>query len=142
MALISDQNPGTITAFSKNTLLFTLRPQIDLLDASEAPHECLQRPLCEANAELSSRFGVAGRVVGSLLSNVVSKAFSGDHVPKFHLGLQASSAGRNGHECSTKFPKCSRGHKYSKEANESHQESLNAALHSQKESRPLDNFVS
>lgn len=94
----------------------------------------MQRPLCEANAELSSRFGVAGRMVGSLLSNVVSKAFSGDHVPKFHLGLQASSAGRNGHECSSKFRKCFRGSKYSADVNESHQD--------QKKSKPLDNFVS
>lgn len=119
-----------------------LRRQIDLLDATEAPHECLQRPLCEANAELSTRYGVAGRMVGSLLSNVMSKAFSGDHNPKFHLGLQASSAGRNGHECSTKFPKCSRGHKYSKEANESRQEGLNSGLHSQQETKPMDNLVS
>lgn len=126
----------------KEGVSFPWWSQIDLLDAAEAPNECLQRPLCEANAELSSRFGVAGRVVGSLLSNVVSKAFSGDHVPKFHLGLQASSAGRNGHDCSARFQKCSRGHKYSKEANESRQENLDADLHSQPESRPLDNFVS
>lgn len=118
--------------------LLPLRPQINLLDATEAPHECLQRPLCEANAELSTRFGVAGRMVGSLLSNVMSKAFSGDHNPKFHLGLQASSAGRNGHECAKKFPKCSRGHKYSKEANDSRQEGLNSGL---QDTRPMDNLV-
>ncbi|MPC98270.1 hypothetical protein E2C01_093632 [Portunus trituberculatus] len=110
--------------------------QIDLLDATEGPHECLQRPLCEANAELSTRFGVAGRVVGSLLSNVVSKAFSGDHNPKFHLGLQAASAGRSGHDCSTKFKKCSPGHKYSQEAN------TNASRQQESGSRPLDNILS
>lgn len=126
----------------KQALSFPLRPQIDLLDATEAPQECLQRPLCEANAKLSTRFGVAGRMVGTLLSNVVSKAFSGDHAPKFHLGLQASSAGRNGHDCSVKFRKCSQGHKYSKEANESRPEGPSESLHSQKKSIPVDNFVS
>ena len=81
-------------------------------------------------------------MVGSLLSNVVSKAFSGDHTPKFHLGLQASSAGRSGHDCSTKFRKCSRGHKYSQEANVSHHEDPESALRGQQDSRPLDNFLS
>lgn len=87
------------------------------MEAAEAPH-CLQRPICDANSELSLKYGVVGRVVGSLLSNVVSKAFSWNDNKRFHLALEAASAGRNTHECATKFPRCSPLHKYTQDANE------------------------
>ncbi|KAG0725021.1 hypothetical protein GWK47_039428 [Chionoecetes opilio] len=132
---------GGLGAMKEGLPQVVLPLMIDLLDAAEAPHECLQRPLCEANAELSTRFGVAGRMVGSLLSNVVSKAFSGDHLPKFHLGLQASSAGRSGHDCSATFRKCSLGHQYSQEANESHRRDQATPQQDQHQG-PLHNFLS
>ncbi|XP_063586358.1 uncharacterized protein LOC134763741 [Penaeus indicus] len=88
---------------------------VDLLEATEAPH-CLQRPLCDANAQLSLKYGVVGRMVASLLSNVMGKAFSWDDNKRFHLALEAAAAGRSEHTCA-RFPTCSKAHKYSKDAN-------------------------
>ncbi|XP_042218859.1 uncharacterized protein LOC121864031 isoform X4 [Homarus americanus] len=109
---------GGLSALKEGLPEVVLPLMVDLMEGSEAPH-CLQKPLCEANAELSLRYGVVGRVVASLLSNVVSKAFTGDHIPNFHLALEAASAGRSGHQCSLRFPKCSPKHRYSQEANTS-----------------------
>ncbi|XP_064082075.1 uncharacterized protein LOC135198448 isoform X5 [Macrobrachium nipponense] len=109
----ADEDNG-IFAFINNGGLSTLKaglPEIvlplmvDLMEAQEAPH-CLQRPLCEANLKLASNHGIVGKVVASLLSNVVSKAFSGDDTHKFHLALQAASAGRSGGNCSSLFRSC------------------------------------
>lgn len=85
------------------------------MEATEAPH-CFQRPLCEANAQLSLRYGVVGRLVASLLSNVMGKAFSWDDNRRFHLALEAAAAGRSEHTCA-KFPRCSKAHKYSRDVN-------------------------
>lgn len=85
------------------------------MEATEAPH-CLQRPLCDANAQLSLRYGVVGRMVASLLSNVMGKAFSGDDNKRFHLALEAAAAGRSDHTCA-RFPRCSKAHKYSRDVN-------------------------
>lgn len=85
------------------------------MEATEAPH-CLQRPLCDANAQLSLRYGVVGRMVASLLSNVMGKAFSGDDNKRFHLALEAAAAGRSDHTCA-RFPSCSKAHKYSRDVN-------------------------
>ncbi|XP_042870307.1 uncharacterized protein LOC122252100 isoform X1 [Penaeus japonicus] len=90
---------------------------VDLLEATEAPH-CLQRPLCDANAELSLKYGVVGRMVASLVSNVMGKAFSWDDNKRFHMALEAASAGRGEHTCA-KFPRCTKGHKYSQDVNSS-----------------------
>ncbi|XP_047470546.1 uncharacterized protein LOC125026283 [Penaeus chinensis] len=88
---------------------------VDLMEATEAPH-CLQRPLCDANAQLSLNYGVVGRMVASLLSNVMGKAFSWDDNKRFHLALEAAAVGRSEHTCA-KFPSCSKAHKYSKDVN-------------------------
>ncbi|KAF2365816.1 hypothetical protein FHG87_003436, partial [Trinorchestia longiramus] len=48
-------------------------------DEQRAP-PCLAAPLCSANVELVHRFGEMGRILGSLLSNVLAKAFTGGRV--------------------------------------------------------------
>ncbi|KAK4307230.1 hypothetical protein Pmani_020986 [Petrolisthes manimaculis] len=78
---------------------------------------------------MSVRFGTVGRVVASLASNVVSKAFTHDHHGRFHAALSAASAGRRtdeegGQECRVLYPKCSpqtsfKKRRYSHEANAS-----------------------
>ncbi|XP_071536885.1 uncharacterized protein [Panulirus ornatus] len=100
---------GGLGALKEGLPEVVLPLMVELVDGAGAAH-CLQRPLCEANAELTVRYGVVGRVVASLLSNVVSKAFSGDDLHHFHQALEASSAGRAGLQCSDRFPRCSAGH--------------------------------
>lgn len=69
-----------------------------------------------------------GKVVASLVSNVVGKAFTHDHHTRFHEALSAASAGRSGHNCAARFRKCSPGFRYTQEANTSH---MDASKHSE-----------
>ncbi|KAK7067214.1 hypothetical protein SK128_019124 [Halocaridina rubra] len=96
---------GGLSALKEGLPQVVLPLMVELLDASESPH-CFQRPLCESNFQLTNQYGVVGKVVASLLSNVVSKAFTGDDTKKFHLALEASSVGRSSGNCSKKYPSC------------------------------------
>ncbi|XP_069980241.1 uncharacterized protein [Penaeus vannamei] len=85
----------------------------NLSEASrEAPPEdsCIQRPLCEANAALTHRYGALGRVVGAFVSNVAARALVGSDPPRYQLALEASQRGRASREgaepafCAAQFP--------------------------------------
>ncbi|KAG0725020.1 hypothetical protein GWK47_039426 [Chionoecetes opilio] len=58
------------------------------------PTSCLARPLCQANAELSRRYGATGRVLAALISNVATRAFLPDSPARRHHALHASRWGR------------------------------------------------
>ncbi|ROT70816.1 hypothetical protein C7M84_010882 [Penaeus vannamei] len=87
-----------------------------LRNLSEASREaqpedsCIQRPLCEANAALTHRYGALGRVVGAFVSNVAARALVGSDPPRYQLALEASQRGRASREgaedafCAAQFP--------------------------------------
>lgn len=56
----------------------------------------LQRPVCDANASLSGRYGSLGRVMGALSSNLVVGAFVGLNPRLHYLTLEAGKWGRLG----------------------------------------------
>ena len=62
--------------------------------------------MCEANALLKKRYGTVGQVVATLLSNVLSKAFSGAQDHQFHLAQRAAYVGRNEEDSCHVFPNC------------------------------------
>ncbi|XP_042870315.1 uncharacterized protein LOC122252100 isoform X2 [Penaeus japonicus] len=87
-----------------------------LRNLSEASQEdrqeedaCVQRPMCEANAALSDRYGALGRVLGAFVSNVVARAFVGSNPSRYQLALEASKRGRTEGYCDVEFPCLSRG---------------------------------
>ncbi|KAK8406159.1 hypothetical protein O3P69_007111 [Scylla paramamosain] len=60
----------------------------------DTPESCLARPLCQANAELSRRYGGFGRVLAALLSNVATRAILPDNPTRRYHALHASRWGR------------------------------------------------
>ena len=79
---------------------------MELLEASSWAPGCLQRPLCDANLELTRQYGAVGRVAAALLSNVAAKAFSQDDHRRFHMALKAAEHGRSAPSCDA-FRACS-----------------------------------
>ncbi|XP_069937019.1 uncharacterized protein, partial [Cherax quadricarinatus] len=96
---------GGLSALKEDLPQIVLPLMVDLMEASEVP-SCMERPLCEANKALSIRHGVVGRVLASLISNVVGKAFTGDDHSKFRQVLEAASDGRSRHDCTVRSPGC------------------------------------
>ncbi|CAL4165538.1 unnamed protein product [Meganyctiphanes norvegica] len=111
---------GGVDALKEGLPQLMIPLMVELVEASEAP-ECLQRPLCRVNADLVMEYGVVGRVVASLFSNVMAKAFTGDHLRHFHLALDAAKLGREGGDCGA-YPACTgAAHKYDQKLNENHE---------------------
>ncbi|XP_018017039.1 uncharacterized protein LOC108673689 isoform X2 [Hyalella azteca] len=68
-----------------------------MVKLSDAQHpRCVRRPLCEANLHLSQTYGPVGRVVGSLVSNIAAKTFSGARAAHFDEAIEAAATGRSG----------------------------------------------
>ncbi|XP_047735623.1 uncharacterized protein LOC125177616 [Hyalella azteca] len=86
-----------------------LLPLITSLSESsdgQHPTPCLSAPLCDANAALVRRFGEVGRIIGSLLSNVLAKAFTGGRVLAMQKVQEASRKGRQLLSCDNYFTRC------------------------------------
>ncbi|CAL4138368.1 unnamed protein product, partial [Meganyctiphanes norvegica] len=75
-------------------------------DVSEEGLQCMQHNFCTANYDLADNYGKAGRVFGTLLSNVVSRAVSEGSNSQLQAMLLAAKTGRRGENCASKFSNC------------------------------------
>jgi len=75
-------------------------------DISDEGLQCMQHNFCTANYDLADNYGKAGRVFGTLLSNVVSRAVSSGSNNHLQSMLAAAKTGRRGEDCSDKFSNC------------------------------------
>ncbi|XP_071536888.1 uncharacterized protein [Panulirus ornatus] len=76
------------------------------LSGQGRPRQCLQQSVCQANWVLARDYGVAGRVLATLLSNVGSRAFPGEEDDLTEEALVAARTGRRGQVCEAAFPAC------------------------------------
>jgi len=75
-------------------------------DVSDEGLQCMQHNFCTANYDLADNYGKAGRVFGTLISNVVSRAVSSGSTSHLQSMLAAAKTGRRGEDCSNKFSTC------------------------------------
>ncbi|KAK7067217.1 hypothetical protein SK128_019127 [Halocaridina rubra] len=87
-----------------------LRPALEgwreMSNTTEYPDHCFQHNVCQTNYVLSRDYGVAGRIVATLFSNVVSHAFFGEESNRIGTTFDAARAGRRKEDCEQAFPKC------------------------------------
>ena len=54
------------------------------------------KPLCEFNLDLSESYGVAGRIIATLVSNIASQVYTDARVEFYDAAQSAAAAGRGG----------------------------------------------
>jgi len=88
------------------TLILPLLENTWKFDVSEEGLHCMQHNFCTANYDLADSYGKAGRIFGTLLSNVVSRVVSGGSEKQLKAMLAAAKTGRRREHCSLKFSNC------------------------------------
>ncbi|XP_066951873.1 uncharacterized protein [Macrobrachium rosenbergii] len=69
--------------------------------------QCFQQSICQANFVLARDYGAAGRIIATLLSNVVSHAFRGsEEEGLLEATLRAARTGRRRSHCLHAYPGC------------------------------------
>lgn len=76
------------------------------LSGEEHPKQCLQQSVCQANFVLARDYGVTGRIIATLFSNVVSHAFPGSEGEMLDAALSAAKSGRRRNVCEETYPDC------------------------------------
>ncbi|XP_076032929.1 uncharacterized protein LOC143020391 isoform X2 [Oratosquilla oratoria] len=129
--LLQFLSDGGVDALYEHVPHTVLSLMIDLLDAWDADHpeQCTDMILCEANNDLTTKFGSAGRILGALVSNVAATAFGGSDPRRFNDSLKAARLGRRDNfDCQAAFPRC-RSIKYSQNGHSRTDQSQNSSVY-------------